>query len=86
MMSIPKRYSHFLFGLIQSGFTCAIAAAIASAPFIHNGIFIRHWLKSWIYAWAIMIPFVLLATPLIRRAVETLTSERAPSRRHGDTP
>ena len=76
MTSIPKRYSHFLFGLIQSGFTCAIAAAIASAPFIHEGIFVSHWLKSWIYAWAIMIPFVLLATPLIHRLVDMLTRER----------
>jgi hypothetical protein len=75
-MSIPKRYSHFIFGLIQSGFTCAIAAAIASAPFTHNGNFISHWLKSWIIAWAMMIPFVLLATPFIRRAVDALTRER----------
>jgi hypothetical protein len=74
-MSIPKRYSHFIFGLIQSGFTCAIAAAIASVPFMHNGDFISHWLKSWIIAWATMIPFVLMATPLIRRAVDVLTRE-----------
>ena len=72
-MAIPRRYSHFLFGLIQSGFTTAIAAAIASAPLIHNGLFVTHWFKSWILAWAIMIPFVLLATPLIRKAVEALT-------------
>jgi len=75
-MSIPKRYSHFIFGLIQSGFTCAIAAAIASVPFMHNGDFIGHWVKSWMIAWATMIPFVLMATPLIRRAVDVLTGER----------
>jgi hypothetical protein len=75
-MGIPKRYGHFIFGLIQSGFTCAIAAAIAGAPFTHNGNFISHWLKSWIIAWAMMIPFVLLATPFIRRAVDVLTRER----------
>jgi hypothetical protein len=75
MLRIPKRYGHFLFGLIQSGFTCAIAAGIASAPFISDGVFISQWLKSWIVAWAIMIPFVLLASPFIRRAVEILTSE-----------
>ena len=75
MTRIPKRYSHFLFGLIQSGFTCAIAAGIASAPFFGDGVFIGQWLKSWIIAWAIMIPFVLLASPFIRRAVEMLTSE-----------
>ncbi len=76
MMSIPKRYGYFVFGIIQAGFTCAIAAAIASAPFMHDGIFLSHWLKSWIIAWATMIPFVLLATPLIRRAVDVLTRER----------
>jgi Protein of unknown function (DUF2798) len=75
MPRIPKRYSHFLFGLIQSGFTCAIAAGIASAPFISEGVFISQWLKSWIIAWAIMIPFVLLASPFIRSAVEMLTTE-----------
>ena len=76
MTYIPKRYSHFLFGLIQSGFTCAIAAAIASGPFMIDGGFLGHWLKSWIIAWAIMIPFVLLATPVIRRTVDLLTTER----------
>jgi hypothetical protein len=76
MMSIPKHHSYFVFGIIQAGFTCAIAAAIASAPFMHDGIFLSHWLKSWIIAWATMIPFVLLATPLIRRAVDALTRER----------
>jgi hypothetical protein len=75
MINIPKRYSHFLFGLIQSGFTCAIAAGIASAPLIDDGMFLSHWLRSWIFAWAIMIPFVLLATPVIRKTVETLTRE-----------
>ncbi len=76
MMSIPKRHSYFVFGIIQAGFTCAIAAAIASAPFMHDGIFLSYWLKSWLIAWATMIPFVLLATPLIRRAVDALTEER----------
>jgi hypothetical protein len=75
MVSIPKRYSQFLFGLIQSGFTCAVAAGIASAPMINDGMFFGHWLKSWIFAWAIMIPFVLLATPVIRKTVCVLTSE-----------
>ncbi len=77
MLNIPRRYGHFVFGLIQAGFTCAIAAAIASAPLIHDGIFISHWFKSWIIAWATMIPFVLLATPFIRRAVDVLTREKA---------
>jgi hypothetical protein len=74
-MKISKRYSHFLFGLIQSGFTCAIAAGIASAPFMLDGSFISHWFQSWLIAWVIMIPFVLLASPFIRRAVDLLTRD-----------
>jgi hypothetical protein len=38
-------------------------------------MFLSHWLKPWIFAWAIMIPFVLLATPVIRRTVDALTSD-----------
>jgi hypothetical protein len=79
MLNIPRRYGHFVFGLIQSGFTCAIAAAIASASLIHDGFFLSHWFKSWLIAWATMIPFVLLATPFIRRAVDVLTTEKAES-------
>ena len=30
MLGIPRRFSHFVFGFIQSGLTRAIAAAIAS--------------------------------------------------------
>ena len=75
MAGIPRRYGHFLFGLIQSGFTCAIAAGIASGPFMYTGIFLGHWLKSWLAAWAIMIPFVLVITPVIRRLVDFLTTE-----------
>ncbi len=75
-MLIPKRYGYFVFGFIQSGFTCAIAAAIASVPFLGHGMFVSNWLKSWIIAWIIMTPFVLLAAPLINRAVAALTHGR----------
>jgi hypothetical protein len=44
MLGIPRRYSHFVFGFIQSGLTCAIAAAIASFPFLAGGTFVAHWL------------------------------------------
>jgi len=32
MLGIPRRYSHFVFGVIQSGLTSLIAAGIASFP------------------------------------------------------
>ena len=75
MLGIPRRYSHFIFGVIQSGLTSAIAAGIASIPFLGEGMFLLNWLRAWAIAWVMMIPIVLFAAPLIRRMSHTLTRE-----------
>jgi hypothetical protein len=74
MLRIPRRYAHFVFAVIQSGMTSAIAAAIASTPFLDDATFIAHWIASWLIAWAAMAPIVLLAAPFIRRLVFVLTT------------
>ena len=73
MLRIPRHHGHFVFAVIQSGMTTAIAAAIASVPFLSDSTFIVHWIGSWLIAWAAMTPIVLLAAPLIRRLVLALT-------------
>ena len=75
MLGIPRRYSHFVFGFIQSGLTCAVAAAIASVPFLAAGTFVAHWLQSWLMAWLTMTPIVLFAAPAIRSLTHMLTRE-----------
>lgn len=75
MFGIPRRYSHFVFGAIQSGLTSLIAAGIASAPFIGSGKFLSHWMVSWLISWAAMLPFVLFAAPSIRALSILLTRE-----------
>ena len=75
MLAIPRRYSHFVFGVIQSGLTCAIAAAIASFPFIEAGGFVRNWIVSWLIAWVTMLPVVLAAAPAIRSLAVRLTRD-----------
>lgn len=77
MLGIPRRYSHFVFGVIQSGLTSAIAAAIASFPFLADGSFAVHWLRSGLLAWLAMLPIVLFAAPAIRRLTHILTREEA---------
>lgn len=74
MLRIPRRYGHFVFAVIQSGMTTAIAAAIASVPFLGESTFMVHWLGAWLIAWAALIPIVLLAAPAIRRLVHALTT------------
>ena len=74
MFRIPQRYGHFIYGVIQSGVTCSIAAAIASLPFIKEGAFLQHWFRSWGVSWLTMLPVVVVAAPLIRRLAERMTS------------
>jgi hypothetical protein len=73
MLRIPRRYGHFVFGVIQSGLTSAIAAGVASLPFFGTFAFIENWLGSWLIAWITTIPIVMLAAPVIRRIVVALT-------------
>jgi hypothetical protein len=75
MLGIPRRLSHFVYGIIQSGLTCAIASAIASHSFVQEGAFFAHWLRSWGIAWLTMLPIVLFAAPFIRKLTNVLTSQ-----------
>jgi ABC-type siderophore export system fused ATPase/permease subunit len=75
MLGIPRRFSHFVYGVIQSGLTCAIAAGIASLPFTTTGAFVTHWLRSSLVAWITMLPIVLFAAPAIRHLTQLLTRE-----------
>ncbi len=77
MLPIPRRYAHFVFGVIQSGLTSGIAAAIASLAFWTQGQFFGHWLTSWLIAWIAMLPIVIFAAPAIRKLTEALTREEA---------
>ncbi|HXI04914.1 MAG: DUF2798 domain-containing protein [Bradyrhizobium sp.] len=75
MLAIPRRYSHFVFGVLQSGLTCFIAAAIASRPSLATGHFLWNWTTSWLFSWVAMLPIVLLAAPAIRSLALALTRE-----------
>ena len=75
MLRIPRRYSHFVYGVIQSGLTCAIATGIANVHFVAQGSFMTHWLQSWFVAWILMLPVVLFAAPAIRNLTRFLTDE-----------
>jgi hypothetical protein len=75
MLPIRRRHSHILYGVIQSGMTSGVASLIASLSLIDEGDFLANWLRSWAIAFALMLPVVLFAAPLIQRAVIRLTRE-----------
>ena len=73
MLGIPRRYSHFLFAVMQAALTSAIAAATASINLLTQGMFLWHWLQSWLLAWLLMLPVVMFFAPLLNRFSILLT-------------
>ena len=70
-----------MFGVVQSGLTSAIAAGVASAPFLGTFAFVENWLGSWLIAWMTTVPIVMLAAPAIRRLVLGLTIDSGDRRK-----
>ena len=75
MLKISRRYSHFLFGFIQSGVTTSVASAVASFRFLTDGAFLVNWIDAWFASWALMVPIVIFAAPAIQRVTLLLTSD-----------
>jgi membrane protein implicated in regulation of membrane protease activity len=76
---ISERHSHLVFGVIQSAITCAIAAGIASIPFLETGSFAVYWAKAWAISWVSMLPVVILAAPFIRALVDRFVRDSRPN-------
>jgi hypothetical protein len=68
----PKRHAHYLFAVIQSGLTTAVASAITSIRLATDDVLLN-WLDSWLVSWATIVPVVLLAAPLIQRTTLLLS-------------
>jgi hypothetical protein len=81
MLSIPRRYVHHVFGILQSGLTSALVSASASATLVTPDSFFSHWLSAWLLSWAMMVPIVVVAAPAIRRFSDFLTQDRSCRRR-----
>ncbi|KPF99789.1 GNAT family acetyltransferase [Rhodopseudomonas sp. AAP120] len=75
MLGIPRRYSHFIYAVLQSGITTSIASMIASVPFMSDHTFLEHWIGAWGASWMVMLPVVIFAAPLLRRLTLVLTTE-----------
>jgi hypothetical protein len=74
LFKLPKRNAPFIFGVIQSGLTSAVAAAIAHSS-ESLSTFLGDWLRSWLLSWVAVLPIVLLAAPVIRKIVAAITGE-----------
>ncbi|MDY7562581.1 DUF2798 domain-containing protein [Pseudomonas sp. 10B1] len=66
MPKLNGRFRQQTSAVIQSAITSAIATTIASPADLSLGDFLSYESKNWSIAWLTIVPFVLLATPLIK--------------------
>lgn len=70
---IPARLAPVLFGLILSGLMSLLVSGLSTYRSVGPiAGFLGLWMLSWLTAWVVAFPLVLLAAPLARRAVEAL--------------
>lgn len=72
---IPQSYEHYLFGIMQSAITCAVATGITTYRAVDDvdKNMILEWFYSWAVAWLIMLPVVIFFAPFLRKGVRLLT-------------
>lgn len=78
-MKLPASFEPFVFGLLLSGLMSFIITGIATwnaLGFITT--FAAQWMQSWLFAWAVAFPTVLVMAPLARRATRSLVARTAP--------
>ncbi len=72
-LKIPRKYQHLIYGVIQSGVTCAVASGISTYGAVSLEQYLAHWFTSWIVSWVFMLPVVVLASPYIRKLANKFT-------------
>lgn len=79
---IPKRFAPWLFPLLLSGLMTLLITGISVARVLGIQMlvadplnFSQTWLQSYLSAWLIAYPVLLLIVPVVRRAVDWLTLE-----------
>ncbi|MBX9925687.1 MAG: DUF2798 domain-containing protein [Hyphomicrobiaceae bacterium] len=72
MTRLPKRFAPLAYGVIQSGVTTGFATATATYQALGLERFATTWPVAWGLAWLMMVPVVVVVSPLIQRAVLAL--------------
>jgi hypothetical protein len=70
---IPRRYEFPVFGFLLSGMMSFMVSGIATL--INAGpvrAFPALWIASWLPAWSVAFPTLLVVAPLVRRALTRL--------------
>lgn len=70
------RFAPYLFGALLSGSMSFIVSGIAT--FRATGpdpLFFSFWIESWLFAWAVAFPSVLVLAPMVRKFVARVVKQ-----------
>ncbi|MFN4120130.1 DUF2798 domain-containing protein [Acidovorax sp.] len=82
---IPARFAPVLFSWILSGTMSLLLSGISTYRTLPPHLqFADVWMSTWLVGWLFAFPAVMLAAPLARWAVASVTTSPAPDRQAAD--
>jgi hypothetical protein len=78
-VKLPAFCEPIVFGLLLSGLMSLVVSGIATwnalgfAPDL-----VVQWMKSWMFAWAVAFPSVLVVAPAVRRITRSMVASSPP--------
>jgi Protein of unknown function (DUF2798) len=74
-MKLPAVFEPVVFGLLLSGLMSLVVSGIATFNALGFVPDLTHqWMKSWMFAWAVAFPSVLVVAPMVRRVTRALVA------------
>jgi uncharacterized membrane protein len=75
MARLPNRFAPLVYGILQVAVTTAVATAVAVHQSSGLGpAYLWRWLTSWVAAFLMMLPVVVVISPVVKRVVAALTA------------
>ena len=75
MARLPHRFAPLAPGMIQVAITTAVATAVAVLQSSGLGAASpARWATGWFAAWLVMLPVVIVISPLVQRRVAAVTA------------
>jgi len=75
MALLPRRSATLVFAFFLSGFMTFVVSGVATLVAIGSAPgLVAVWMRSWITAWVIALPALLLIRPLVHRLTDWLTT------------
>ena len=75
-MRIPRRAAPYIFGLLLSGMMSFMVSGVATWNAIgFPGDFVVIWLGSWIFAWSVAFPTLLIVRPFVQKLTDAIVRQ-----------